>query len=231
MDKLNHYIQNGKQITANKLFLTFMSISFVFGTIFYVLTSIVLNRQEIQATIREIPTITIKDGIVQSPQLWEKELPKLNLTLTIDNSSDTPKVQKDNSLYLGRTGYILMSRGITQKYIFQGVSTTITPELIIQYIKKGISQGTLFIVLFALLFLYLGFYGTFLLSKLIIRLLQKETSKDIVKRASFVGWMSITTLNLILIFFGAGLGWLISIPLACAIALFCILKGSEENNS
>ena len=153
MDKLNTYIQNGKTLTRNKLFLIFMGIALTLGIIFYALTSSVIKSSEVQTALQEIPTITIKNGIVQSPQNWEKELPTVNLFLSIDASSDNPKIKKNNSVYLGKTKYIVVSQGITQEYVFQGFNGEITPKEIENYFKKGITNATLFIVLFILLFL------------------------------------------------------------------------------
>lgn len=231
MDKLNAYIQNGKQLTGNKLFLTFSGIALALALLFYIFTSVIIKNSEIQTVLQDIPTITIKNGIVQSPQTWEKEIPSLNLSLSIDASSDTPKIKKNNSVYLGKTRYIVMTQGINQEYIFQGFNGEITKNDIVNYLKKGMTQATLFIAVFILLFLYLGYYGTYFLSKCILILLKKTIIIGTLKRSSFVGWISVMMLNLILFFFNAGMGWLIAVPIASTIAVFCILKGNTESDS
>lgn len=230
MDRINNYIQDGKILTGNKLFSIFLLIGCLFAGIFYAFTSVVINGSDIQTVLKEIPTITIKDGIVQSPKAWEKELPHFNVSLAIDNTSDTPKVKKKNMLYLGRTKYIMIGQGATHEYLLKGFSSEITANDILNYLKKGIVQTALVIGVFILLFLYLGFYGTYFLSRLIIRLLKKDIYRDIIKRASFIGWISVTILNLILIFFNGGLGLLVSIPTASVIAVFCVLKGKNEQD-
>jgi hypothetical protein len=228
MDRLNNYIQNGKQLTTNKIFLIFSSIGLIAGCIFYILTYFLINSSDIQTVLNDIPTIIIQDGIVQSPQSWNKEVPKLDLVLSIDISSDTPKTTQSNFLFLGRNKYIQSTQGIVQEYILSGYSGEINKNTIISFLKEGMIKTAIFIALFILIFMYLGYYGTYFFSKFILVLLGKKTSTEITKKSSFVGWISVMLLNLILIFFSAGLGWLIAVPTASAISVFCILKGKKE---
>ena len=228
MDKLNNFIQNGKQLTVKNIFLTFTSISLIMGSIFYLLTYLLINRSDVQSVLNDIPTITIQDGIVQSPQIWSREIPKLDLVLSIDNTSDTPKTNQGNFLFLGKSKYIMSTQGIIQEYILSGYSGEITKNTIISFLKKGMIQTALFIALFILIFMYLGYYGSYFFSKFILTLFRKIPTTDIIKRASFVGWISVMILNLILVFFNAGFGWIVAIPTASVISVFCILKGKQE---
>ena len=228
MDKLNNFIQNGKQLTIKNIFLTFTSISLIMGSVFYLLTYLLINRSDVQSVLNDIPTITIQDGIVQSPQIWSREIPKLDLVLSIDNTSDTPKTNQGNFLFLGKSKYIMSTQGIIQEYILSGYSGEITKNTIISFLKKGMIQTALFIALFILIFMYLGYYGSYFFSKFILTLFRKIPTTDIIKRASFVGWISVMILNLILVFFNAGFGWIVAIPTASVISVFCILKGKQE---
>ena len=230
MDRLSLYIQNGEKLTLKKVFMVFAILTLIWSGIIYTLSSYLIKTPEVQQFIKDVPTIDIQNGQVIEPidTVWHKTLPMADAVLYIDTTQDEmTSFPEPTAFYLTRKKIYMAVQGQVQEESLSNENISINQEVLLKAAQSLVPRLTLLVAGLTLLFLWIGWGGTYLLGRLFLGWRTQPTDREVVKRAAYIGWLSVFGLNVILLILGHGLGLLGAILTATAISVFSVIYTSH----
>ena len=230
MDQLSIYIQNGKELTLKKIFIVFMTLTLVWGGVIYALMTYLVKTPDMQQFLDDIPVIEMSAGQVITPAdtVWQKALPMTDAVLYIDTTKDSlTSFPEPTAFYLTRRKVYMAVRGQVQEEDLPTENILINHEAVLSAVQSLVPRITILIAGLTFLFLWIGMAGTYFLSRLFLGFREKPTDKEIVKRAGFVGWLSVFGLNVVLLCIGHGLGLFGAILTASIISIFSVIYSAR----
>ncbi len=212
MRKILNYIVNGRGRGLKYLMLFCFLMCVIGGGILY---NSAFKRIEsdiqLQTVLKQMPTLTVEGGKVVRPEntyLFIPFVDGFSDGVVIDTRPDaTPDLNFNNGIYITTDKlYVKAMEGVTdgvQVFSWSDVGTAVIDRAFLDKIVAGIVMVSVIAVFCVfLVVLWIGFLFMSITTGIFFWVLGTKMSKGTTVRASVVSWMSVVTINFILLFFG-----------------------------
>ena len=230
MDTLTKYIQNGKKLTALKLFCVFFLLTILIVCAMGIKLHYALSSDEFKTFLAEIPVIEIEGGTVTKPEktVWSKKMTGEQFLFQIDTTNDQLENPPENGIALTAKKVVFTLNGQVKEYPLPQKKVVVDTSFLL-HLMQMIALNTCVIIGIILLLLFLlGQVSTSILTSFCLWLFKKEVFADQIRRSAFVGWLSVLFLNIILMIAGYGLPLLTCVLIATIISVFGLIWGKKN---
>lgn len=244
MNKILNYIANGKGRGLKYVALFVFLICLIGGFVLYSLAmQRVTTDENIQRVLNQIPTLTIVDGKVVSPENAYIQIPfedGFNDGIVIDTRvGSTPDLNFNNGMYITTDKiYLKTYNDIADEVQVLNISDigthTIDRDLLNKMVSIIMMMSAVSVSVLLFFILWVGFLFMAVTTGVFFWVLGAKLTKGTTARASTVSWMGMMTLNIILMMIGINVQ---SIPTIFAagvvlaiILVFMAFKRIEKQN-